>query len=464
MGAMVGSPAHRCKRSGLVKELRRRDNRCPPRAAARLHRGPVGFRRGTGRGERLARRAQRGRLRAAVAAPAVLLQRCRCRQGWRRHRRRSTCSRRAARRRWPMATCPHASATRATRGSMGWSPTRTRRHAPSGCARPAAARGEHPRSRPDRRHDLGQVERARLLGDLRGVLALHLLGAAEHVGEGLLQLRGVDRAPAAVVALGHLPQRIRGGERERGAGADPRRARRAGRRRCCRAGRPTSLRPNCSRYCDVRPTPRVARRSLMWPAVELVAVRLADAVDHAHLQRDDRHRRERLRQELQRAVQDRVVQDHLVQVGVARRNRGDQRAVQRGARRRNARHARSPAARAAALRTPAVQVPRRRRGRNSRSASDAAPSALQTPTAMSYASCLSSGVVSAAATRREVRLVEDVGVDGRRRRRRRRATSAARVSACALAVVVVAVGCGGHEAQGEDGTLLRRGPWRQSDT
>ena len=46
-------------------------------------------------------------------------------------------------------------------------------------------------------------------------------------------------------------------------------------------------------------------------AVELEAVGLADAVDHLHLQRNDRHRGEALRQQLERPVEDGVVEDHL---------------------------------------------------------------------------------------------------------------------------------------------------------
>ena len=48
------------------------------------------------------------------------------------------------------------------------------------------------------------------------------------------------------------------------------------------------------------------------PAVEGVAVTVADAIDHAHLQRHDGHGGEVLRQELQRAIQYRIIDDHLV--------------------------------------------------------------------------------------------------------------------------------------------------------
>jgi hypothetical protein len=53
--------------------------------------------------------------------------------------------------------------------------------------------------------------------------------------------------------------------------------------------------------------------------VELVAVRLPDAVHQLHLQRNDRHRRERFGQQLERAVQDRGVAHGLVELGLGHR-------------------------------------------------------------------------------------------------------------------------------------------------
>ncbi len=55
--------------------------------------------------------------------------------------------------------------------------------------------------------------------------------------------------------------------------------------------------------------------------VHFVAVRLADAIDELHLQRNDRHRRKRLRQQLDRTVHDRVIQDVLVHLGIGHRAR-----------------------------------------------------------------------------------------------------------------------------------------------
>ena len=51
------------------------------------------------------------------------------------------------------------------------------------------------------------------------------------------------------------------------------------------------------------------------PLVHLPAVRLADAIDELHLQRNDRHRSDRLRRKLNRTVRDRVVQTVPVDLG-----------------------------------------------------------------------------------------------------------------------------------------------------
>jgi hypothetical protein len=61
------------------------------------------------------------------------------------------------------------------------------------------------------------------------------------------------------------------------------------------------------------------------PLVHLEAVRLTDAIDELHLQRNDRHRRERLRQQLDRTVHDRVIQDVLVHFGIRHRASGGNR-------------------------------------------------------------------------------------------------------------------------------------------
>src|SRR5664279_6238683 len=70
----------------------------------------------------------------------------------------------------------------------------------------------------DHRQELADVEGARLLGDLSGVLTLQLLRVAEHVLERLLQAGGVDLAAAGVIAFRDLSERIRGRERKRRAG------------------------------------------------------------------------------------------------------------------------------------------------------------------------------------------------------------------------------------------------------
>jgi cysteine synthase len=62
------------------------------------------------------------------------------------------------------------------------------------------------------RHDLARIESAGGLLDLRQVLRLQALGRAQQLLEGLLQHGGVHHPATGVVALGHLAQRVGGGE------------------------------------------------------------------------------------------------------------------------------------------------------------------------------------------------------------------------------------------------------------
>ena len=70
------------------------------------------------------------------------------------------------------------------------------------------------------RQQLRHIERARLLDDLPRILALHPFRVVEHRRERLLQAGGIDGAPARVVTLGDMSQRVGRRERERRAGAD----------------------------------------------------------------------------------------------------------------------------------------------------------------------------------------------------------------------------------------------------
>src|SRR5687767_3540118 len=100
----------------------------------------------------------------------------------------------------------------------------------------------------------------------------------EHAAKGLAQHLRRERAPASVVALRDLAERVRAGEAHAGAHRLPAEAPHHSAANCPDQST-QELRPACSRYCEVRPTPIVPRKILDMTSVKFKTMRLADAID-----------------------------------------------------------------------------------------------------------------------------------------------------------------------------------------
>ena len=184
-------------------------------------------------------------------------------------------------------------------------------------------------------------------------------------------------------------------------------------------------------------------------------MRLADAVDQFHLQRNDRHRRQRLGQQLERAIEDRRIEDRAVEFGFVDRHRPRHRTggvAAFSAQRRDA--ASSSASRENTAAVGAANPNAARTSSRKRcSAWNCTPSASQTHTAISKASCLDSRLLSRLAADATVtRFVRTSWTsEGRFSAPSAANACAMRLISAPLSIVLVAIDKGGQQAQAQDG-------------
>lgn len=159
----------------------------------------------------------------------------------------------------------------------------------AGASDATAGRAVRLARRPDQSHHLAHVQVLRPLLDLRHELALLLPGRAEQLIEGGLEQCGTHLPTAGIVASGHMAQGIGRGEGKRHAGSrttKPANAPAAGRAEQPADQLAAELLEILRGHADSE-----GRQKLLDVAtVKLDAIFPADRVDHANLQRDDRHR------------------------------------------------------------------------------------------------------------------------------------------------------------------------------
>ena len=138
--------------------------------------------------------------------------------------------------------------------------------------------------------DMRDVDGVRLFADRRQVLAFHAFRLAQQGGVGIFQHGGGESAATGVVAFREVAQRIGGGKGE--SGTD------------CLFGEPAdqSADQTAAKYFAdqfhadllkvLRGHAHTCRREkiLDVATIEFKAVGFADAINHLHLQRNDRHR------------------------------------------------------------------------------------------------------------------------------------------------------------------------------
>ena len=133
------------------------------------------------------------------------------------------------------------------------------------------------------------------MSNLRQVLRLHLFGRPQQVLECFAQHGGVHQPPASVVAFGKLSQRVGGGKGERHAG---RRAAELaeGLASCLAEQSAQQFAAELFKILGGEAYAGSGNEFLDVSLVEFDAMRLADAVHHFDLQRNDGHGSPRLRQ------------------------------------------------------------------------------------------------------------------------------------------------------------------------